>query len=121
MLPSAKNVVITKTWFEDDGQYEKVLEVAVEDLRPIEEALKKKKPAGMFFFSHSGPRHVVEFIDNQNRLIKAIELRGILLEDNGDWFSVGELATDYLDKLLEHVRKKKVAWNETLDALMSGA
>ncbi len=120
MLPLDKKTVITKTWFDGEDQMEKIREYENgEALVPINAVLEEKSPAEMFFFDHATPRHVIEFIDDRNTLVKVVEFRGNLVEEDGDWYFVGKRAIGLLNDLLRASAAKKIELsNELMEALL---
>ena len=122
MLPLDKRTVITKTWFDGEDQMEQFRELKDgNDLLPIVEVLDEKTPAEMFFFDHATPRHVIEFIDDNNDLVKVVEFRGNLVEEDGEWYFVGKKAICLLNGLLKSIAAKKIELSEELLEALSRA
>ena len=120
MLPSAEKVILTKTWFENGDQYEQSMELAgTKEIESLVFALDAKRPTDLFFFDHADPRFVLEFIDKQDELLTVMGFRGGLLEESGTWAFVGPGPIQVLDGLIARVAKKKIVWNETLEALLA--
>lgn len=120
MLPTSVRVVVTKTWFDNDDQFEQTVEVSDPAmLDALNRALSARQRTNLFSFDHGSPRHAIEFMGEHGKRLSIVGLRGGLLEDKGEWFFVGSEPSEMLDRILANVAKKKVEWNEELEALLA--